>query len=99
MLAYVESNGRSIIAYNERSQPISKMSDSDFQILGVGSDFFVVRDKHYVRTFDDGCKPIAKLSETDFDSAMVGVQTFTLNFGKVIVTFSPNCKELSKRRP
>ena len=96
MLAYVENIGGTIRVYNEKSEKISRMQD-DFQILGVASDFFVVRDKNYIRTFNEDCKQIAKMQVPDYEDAIVAGQTFTLNMGSKIYTFDEECKVVSKR--
>ena len=101
MLAFVENNGRQIVAYDKYSEQISKMwVPEECEILGIGLDFFVVRDRRYIRAFDENCREISKImaSTSDYDSVTVAGQTFTVLDGRYAVTYDPYCKVISKRR-
>ena len=73
------------------------MSASEYDVLGVALDFFVVRDRRYIRTYDENCKEIGRVSMSEYESVTVGGQTFTVKDGRNAITFDANCDVISKR--
>jgi len=96
-IADVQVKGSWIHVYNERNKEISRMYFSDKELVGIGSDFFVMVLGSWTYTYDENCKEIARMHSGDKEVRGVVGSTFTAQRGSWIYTYDKNCKEISRR--
>lgn len=97
----VQQKGNYYQVFDDSGKKISELWNphNEFELLGVASDFFVVKEGNYFKTFDEKSKKIAELwnphDKMTFKSA--AGSSFTVKEGSYFKTYDKNCKKTGER--
>jgi opacity protein-like surface antigen len=97
-----ELNGTYFSVYNAQGRRVSQLlvhnGGWDRELLGVGGDFFVVKDGSYFVTYDSDCRKIEML--LILPGMTFGAVTgdyFTVRYNSYTRTYDRKCKKMSER--
>ncbi len=93
----VSVSGSWIVVYDDSGREINRTSSSGKQLLGSGSDFFVVQNGSWFVTYNEQCREINRMSASGKVFKGAGGHTFTTQESSWIVTYNQNCKEQGRR--
>jgi hypothetical protein len=98
----MELNGSYFSVYNAQGRRVSQLlihnGGWDRELLGVGGDFFVVKDGSYFVTYDSDCRKIEMLLiQSGMTYGAASGDYFTVRYMGYTRTYDRKCKKMSER--
>jgi WD40 repeat protein len=91
-LGKIEQKGTTFTAFDLSGKEITHFSSPNSQLLGWGSDFFVIRSGTTFKTYDVRCRQISSVSVGGATTASVEKEIFTVKAGSSTFKYDKRCK-------
>jgi hypothetical protein len=93
-LGKVEQRGTTFTTFDSGGRRITNFSSPNRELVGWGSDFFVIRSGTSFYTYDPHCKQISTVTVGGATTATVEAGSFTVRVGSSNQKFNKNCRRM-----
>ncbi len=96
-ISNIENKESQVWVYDENNRCVGSMPNTRVELAGFTSDFFVIVEGGWIRTYDQECGRLGSMSAIGTTVRSVSGGNFTISEGSDVRTYDRRCKELRKR--